>query len=998
MRNFSLLRFVLATTAVLPGTSRAQECVYPTTPNAIIVTQPDGRPVSLYFKGRPPETWYEDENGLPVLPSEAGYVYARATPAGTLEPTPWRVGSIDARRFGITKFTPRAQPATASAKTPQSTTGARGAFLMGSGSVKNLVVLLRFSNHGPGGQNRTLPSTADVNTIMNAVDGHPTLAPTGSVRDHYLENSYGQFTIDSVATGWLNMPNTETYYANGNSGLTTRTWELIEAGLDAADPTIDFSDYDQDGDGWVDAITFLHSGYGAEWGGTDQYGTTSTNRMWSHKWEIPVWTSAEGVRVADYNISPGLWGTSGSDPGRIGVVCHELGHFFGLPDLYDTDGSSEGAGNWCLMAGGAWGFGGSQQYPSHMSPWAKVFLGWVTPTTILPGAQSLPQVETNPTVLRIDSGYPPGEHLLIENRQASGFDLMIPQSGLAIWHIDSQKGTLSSNSPNNDEGYPGQPGWPGNANHYRNALLQADGNFNLENDDNRGDSGDVYRGGGVSSISNSTTPNTHAYQTGFAATNNNSLTGISAPGATMSFTYANASAPTVTTTAAPDGFQGSPYSTTLASSGGSGTKTWMEYRDDPQYTLTDLGTAAFTLGGTAQNWNADDNVWSLNLPFAFPYYERSYTRVYVSSNGYIDLAASESEPYNRSDWLRGNLRIAALWDDLVTDGPGQNIYVDNTVAGRTRIRWAGEEFNSGDPCNFAISLFSTGEIRFEYGNGNTSLTPTVGISRSFGGDFIIPASHDSQATLTNASRLSFTLSASQLPPGLTLASNGNVTGTPTATGDFTARIRVTDSTLRYHQRNVTFHIGVDCNANLVDDPDDISLGNSNDCDSNGVPDECDPDADLDGIPDACEAVLSSYCFGDGTGGGCPCGDVTPGNGGGCNNSTGVGAILGISGLVQNGSLKFSATLVPPNQQCILLQSTTGSNPGAIDGDGLLCIGSSPPHLSQKVLSSPSGEAAFSVNGPGPGLVRHYQVRYRDPALGYCTPSIWNQTNALEIQW
>ena len=87
-------------------------------------------------------------------------------------------------------------------------------------------ILLRFSNHAT----RPLPSVANYNTLMNAVGGDPVLAKTGSVRDYYLEASYGILTLDSTTTVWIDLPNTEAYYANGNSGLTTKpTYRLIAA-------------------------------------------------------------------------------------------------------------------------------------------------------------------------------------------------------------------------------------------------------------------------------------------------------------------------------------------------------------------------------------------------------------------------------------------------------------------------------------------------------------------------------------------------------------------------------------------------------------------------------------------------------------------------------------------------------------------------------------------------------------------------------------------------
>ena len=286
-----------------------------------------------------------------------------------------------------------------------------------TGTVKNLVVLILFSDHAPGGANeRPLPSQGDFDTLFNTVGGHATLAPTGSLKDVYTENSYGTMTLESTVALWVTVPQTESWYANGNSGLGTRVRTLIRDALDAVDSQIDFSQFDTDADGRIDSIAFIHSGYGAEWGGTDAFGTTSANRIWSHRWNLGtngpnlnVWTSAEGIDVWDYHISPGLWGTSGSGIGHIGVTAHETGHFFGLPDLYDTEGTGAGIGSYGMMAN-SWGFDGSQLYPPHFSPWSKIFLGWVTPTVIsAPATYNVAQVETTAQVYRIDDGYPTEE-------------------------------------------------------------------------------------------------------------------------------------------------------------------------------------------------------------------------------------------------------------------------------------------------------------------------------------------------------------------------------------------------------------------------------------------------------------------------------------------------------------------------------------------------------------------------------------------------------------
>jgi M6 family metalloprotease-like protein len=405
-----------------------------------------------------------------------------------------------------------------------------------TGNKLNLMVPVKFADH----INRSLPTTADLAILMNNEGSHP-LAPTGSVRDFYLASSYNQLKLNTTVTPWVTLPFSEAWYANGNCGLSTLSHLMIQQALDALQDTgFNFSAFDANNDGYVDAIGFLHSGYGAEWGGTDGYGTSYTNRIWSHKWSLwslsgGQWTSASGVNVYNYHISPSLWATSGSAIGRIGVIAHETGHFFGLPDLYDGAVGS-GIGSYCLMAN-SWGFDASQYYPPHMSAWTKIQLGWVTPTLITSsGTYKVRQGCNNPDVYQISTNFPSGEYLLIENRQKCSFDAKIPGPGLAIYHIDE----LASFTT---EGYPGQPGWPNNGNHYRVALLQADGRHYLEKGQNRGDATDLFFSGtsGVNSISTSGTgvgaayPNTKSYKGGIVQDTGISITNISAPSSEMSF-------------------------------------------------------------------------------------------------------------------------------------------------------------------------------------------------------------------------------------------------------------------------------------------------------------------------------------------------------------------------------------------------------------------------------------------------------------------------------
>jgi immune inhibitor A len=328
--------------------------------------------------------------------------------------------------------------------------------------------------------------------------------PTKSVREYYAEVTNGGIDIQGTVVGPFRLPRSMAAYANGASGIgaaSPNAQTMARDALTAATPAVgDFAPFDNDHDGFVDAFIVVHAGQGGEV-------TGNVNQIWSHKWTVqdgPVQVGS--VQVYGYLTVP--------EDARIGVCCHELGHLlFGFPDLYDTTNASEGIGNWCLMAGGSWG--GNGDTPVHPSAWCKINQGWASAQVIgSDGPLQIADVKTSRTVCRLwTNGTMGNEYFLLENRQQTGFDVSLPGAGLLLWHIDDSV-------PNNN-----------NPAHYKVALLQADGQRDLELAHNRGDAGDPFPGTNQNNNWNAATnPGSRSY---VGNDTHVSLTNISASGAVM---------------------------------------------------------------------------------------------------------------------------------------------------------------------------------------------------------------------------------------------------------------------------------------------------------------------------------------------------------------------------------------------------------------------------------------------------------------------------------
>ncbi len=554
-------RWFLALWAIALFAACPAEAV-PVCPEGVLVKQPDGSFFSLYLRGDEYFSWTETAEGYPIVqdPSDGFWKYARpdANKAVFNPVAGARVGSSDPAALGpsgslrlsravldaerqarwkTVMATPVSLPLPAASESSSDEEEPplppeQPIPVSGTKTIRNIVLLACFSNHWDSANGTVNASYGRVNVgeysnLFNQVN-HTSDGAVGSVRDYYSEVSYGKLTVDSRIAAWVQLPYNESYYGT-NSPSTDANWrQMISDAINAADAAgFDFSQGDSDGDGWVDCLTVLHSGLGEEYSGNP------STCIWSKQGEMSTVVSKDGVSMKRCHTEPALRGWTGSTSIiRIGTICHEMGHFFGLPDLYDYSATTSGLGSWSVMASGSWN-GSTGSRPAHFCAYCKYMLGFAKPTTMHAAAgATLPRVEDNASIFLLRDGMTNGEYFLVENRANTGFDADTARifPGVLIHHVYTQ-------SANNDLGT-----WT----HPLVKIEEADGDNSLGTKTSSSEAGDAWTStsgltGGFRDQTGNTTANAMGYQSSaYTRTDSSSsysyirVTNFSAAAATMS--------------------------------------------------------------------------------------------------------------------------------------------------------------------------------------------------------------------------------------------------------------------------------------------------------------------------------------------------------------------------------------------------------------------------------------------------------------------------------
>ena len=303
-----------------------------------------------------------------------------------------------------------------------------------------------------------------------------------SVAEFFDRSSGGRFHLGGVVRGWFRVSGKRNDYTARQSGIgyyPGNSQRLAEEAFWLADPFINYSLLDNEGpdaipdsgddDEIIDGLLVVHAGRGSEGGGV------TPDEFFSIYWFLPQPMPLDGVFGRPFTLNPEL--------GNIGVFIHEMGHLLGLPDLYDTGGESFGTGRWSMMSAGVNLDEG--RTPADFDAWCKTRLGFVDVVYVQENLKDvvLPPTVDSGVVYRLwRQGGGTNEYFLLENRRASGLDGALPGEGLLIYHIDD---FVKNNSTDV---------------HYKVAVEQADGLYQLENrfnDASPGDPGDPYRPGNV---------------------------------------------------------------------------------------------------------------------------------------------------------------------------------------------------------------------------------------------------------------------------------------------------------------------------------------------------------------------------------------------------------------------------------------------------------------------------------------------------------------------
>jgi M6 family metalloprotease-like protein len=274
-----------------------------------------------------------------------------------------------------------------------------------------------------------------------------------SAHQYFVDQSNGKYTPEFDVLGPVTLDYNRAVYGSNNAttNFDQAMGQMVAEACEKVDSDVDFSQYDNDGDGICDVVIILYAGVGESTSGI-------TESIWPCQWELKASDygkvlKLDSTTINSFAVFNELSGFDYSEIAGIGTFCHEYSHCLGLPDFYDTNyGNHFGMGYWSVLDYG--GYNDDGYTPMGYDAYEKWYLGWLDLEEYEEHKfYTLPvfnqkNIETD-RAIKISSDFDPNEYYILENRAKQGWDKYIAAEGLMITHVTYDAQAWTQNTVNN---------------------------------------------------------------------------------------------------------------------------------------------------------------------------------------------------------------------------------------------------------------------------------------------------------------------------------------------------------------------------------------------------------------------------------------------------------------------------------------------------------------------------------------------------------------------
>ena len=438
----------------------------------VVVSQPDGTMLTVLLQGDENISWYTTTDGMLLVKRGNGYYVAQVKADGSLAASsllahgPAMRGTEETNmmllqdKTKFAKYSSKLLGQSGELPVTEWTNGVTrkmkirddSTLFPHMGSPKALVILVEFTD-----TTFTLPDPkASFNDYLNnetgnIVDrGHGENRNAKGVKGYFKDMSFGQFTPQFDVVGPVKLSHPLRYYGAGNDNMS----RLIPDACSAVNDSVDFSQYDSNGDGYVDLVYVIYAGHSESEAGN------STDDIWP-KSGYSDFGTFDGKKVYRYGVNNELNGRETSKNkliNGIGLFCHEFSHTMGLPDIYATSGApgynkdNFGMEFWDLMDGGEYVHSG--RFPTAYTSWELEVMGWMNVDTLTDTAhvvlRTIDSKGDSARSCKIVNPSVKNEAIYLQNIQNKGWNYYLPGHGLLVYRVSYASDDVNfADNPNN---------------------------------------------------------------------------------------------------------------------------------------------------------------------------------------------------------------------------------------------------------------------------------------------------------------------------------------------------------------------------------------------------------------------------------------------------------------------------------------------------------------------------------------------------------------------